>query len=148
MSEKEKTLDYHRRWRARNRHKTAEYARRYRLKNPEKVLAQQSKWRAGLPAEKRAEVYRRYKYSMPRGWYAETLALQKGLCAICNKPPVPGRKLSVDHNHDTGQVRELLCPCCNSLLGMAKESDEILQRARDYLKKHAQKEEEKNARKE
>jgi hypothetical protein len=42
---------------------------------------------------------------------------QGGVCAICNQPPSPGRNLSVDHNHETGEVRGLLCVGCNTGVG-------------------------------
>lgn len=46
--------------------------------------------------------------------YVTLLALQGGRCAICRRPPkVGGRRLSVDHDHASGQVRGLLCFRCN-----------------------------------
>ena len=48
----------------------------------------------------------------------ETLNIyQKGVCWICGRPNVNGRRLSTDHNHETGEVRGLLCSKCNPLLG-------------------------------
>jgi hypothetical protein len=44
--------------------------------------------------------------------YEQLLASQNGGCAICGNPPKT-RRLSVDHNHRTGQVRGLLCFRCN-----------------------------------
>lgn len=44
--------------------------------------------------------------------YEEMLAEQSGVCAICKRPPKNNR-LSVDHDHDTGAIRGLLCPPCN-----------------------------------
>ena len=71
--------------------------------------------------------------------YLEKLITQNNCCAICNKPEHRLLKtgdikpLSVDHNHITGEVRDLLCNDCNSLLGFAKENVEILQNAINYL---------------
>jgi Recombination endonuclease VII len=43
---------------------------------------------------------------------------QSGVCYACHNPePVKGRRLSVDHDHATGEVRGLLCSRCNPILG-------------------------------
>jgi hypothetical protein len=43
---------------------------------------------------------------------------QGGVCYACQQPePVKGRRLSVDHNHTTGEIRGLLCSRCNPVLG-------------------------------
>lgn len=47
--------------------------------------------------------------------YEELSDLQGGLCAICRKPPQKNR-LAVDHCHDTGEIRGLLCSSCNQNL--------------------------------
>lgn len=64
------------------------------------------------------------------------LAKQDSKCAIC-KSPHPNRKntrnFCVDHNHETGKVRGLLCQSCNRGLGLLKDSKEILLRAVRYL---------------
>lgn len=69
---------------------------------------------------------------------------QNNLCKICNLPETcihpkskTIRKLSIDHNHDTGKVRDLLCNRCNRLLGYAKDSIELLESMVIYLKSHA-----------
>jgi hypothetical protein len=70
------------------------------------------------------------------------LAAQNGLCVICGEPPDPdGYKASstlhVDHNHETRQVRQLLCLNCNRGLGHYFENPELLRKAADYLEFHA-----------
>ena len=58
----------------------------------------------------------------------------KGCCEICgDHETVLNRALHVDHNHDTGSVRGLLCSNCNTGIGMLKEDISILQKAVDYL---------------
>jgi len=52
------------------------------------------------------------KYKITPTQYAELLTAQRGLCAICRRPPAK-RKLAVDHDHNTGLVRGLLCFYCN-----------------------------------
>jgi Recombination endonuclease VII len=51
-----------------------------------------------------------------RQGYPELFEAQGGVCAICGKPPGE-RALHVDHDHETGQVRGLLCYSCNTKLG-------------------------------
>lgn len=60
---------------------------------------------------------------------------QGHVCAICGEAPgVPGDDgLVVDHCHDSGAVRGLLCPHCNHMLGHARDNQTTLSRAIDYL---------------
>lgn len=60
---------------------------------------------------------------------------QGGRCAICAIPePRAGKKsFCVDHNHATGRVRGLLCTRCNTMIGNARDSAEILKAAIGYL---------------
>jgi hypothetical protein len=82
---------------------------------------------------------RRYveNYGVTLEWYESQLLAQNGVCAICEQPPSantePGGRLVVDHCHATGQVRGLLCFCCNSMLGKAEDDVERLKRAIEYL---------------
>ena len=64
------------------------------------------------------------------------LEQQKGVCAICQGTCVSGRRLSVDHDHRTGKIRELLCGNCNHGLGKFLDSPALLLKAIDYLRKH------------
>lgn len=57
---------------------------------------------------------------------------QQGRCAICEEPKTDS-ELNIDHNHETGKVRGLLCMHCNHLLGKAKDDVGILERAAVYL---------------
>lgn len=67
--------------------------------------------------------------------YDAVLALQNGKCGICSRGPNGrGRHLHVDHDHETGNLRGLLCHSCNTSLGHFKDSIETLQRAINYLR--------------
>ncbi len=58
---------------------------------------------------------------------------QGGGCAICGGLNNDGRGLHVDHNHNGGEVRGLLCYKCNLLLGLCNEDLTLLQKAVIYL---------------
>lgn len=73
---------------------------------------------------------------MPHGLtkvqFDEMLISQAGVCAICYKGN--GRKrLVIDHDHETGQVRGLLCSLCNTGIGMMKDDVGNLNSAIKYL---------------
>jgi hypothetical protein len=67
--------------------------------------------------------------------YEWMLATQDGKCAICGGPPTLGRRLDIDHDHETGRIRGLLCHHCNTMLGQAHDSADVLQKAIRYLKR-------------
>ena len=68
-------------------------------------------------------------------WYEAKFKEQNGLCAICEKPDLT-RKLSVDHNHDTNAIRDLLCRRCNLAIGQLYDSPLLLRKAADYIESH------------
>lgn len=57
------------------------------------------------------------------------------LCGIHENETQQGY-LCVDHCHDTGRIRGILCGACNSGIGMFAESETRMQKAIDYLRKH------------
>jgi len=76
----------------------------------------------------------RTKYDISLADYNGLLRAQNGLCAICRGGPNSSRtNLCVDHDHETGKVRGLLCVRCKALIGQALEDPRILYRAIDYL---------------
>ncbi|MEW9902678.1 endonuclease VII domain-containing protein [Pseudomonas putida] len=80
----------------------------------------------------------REKYDMSYSTYLDMKNAQGGVCKICKqdghiiyKTAIDG--LVVDHCHDTGKIRGLLCNKCNQGLGLFKDSIQNLRRAADYL---------------
>jgi hypothetical protein len=62
---------------------------------------------------------------------------QNNCCAICGvHRTFFKRELDVDHNHETGEVRGLLCTPCNSGIGKLKDSINMLEKAIKYLTKY------------
>lgn len=64
--------------------------------------------------------------------YETMLADQGGVCVICGRLP-DKKRLAVDHDHETGEVRGLLCQHCNLCLGYAREDIEVLKNLIVYL---------------
>lgn len=58
---------------------------------------------------------------------------QGGACAICRRTPDVAGTLHVDHDHETGAVRGLLCSSCNHAIGMARDNPDVLVRAGVYV---------------
>jgi hypothetical protein len=80
----------------------------------------------------------RHHYGIDAAWYEQQLAKQNGVCAICRKPEnktMNGTllRLAVDHCHDTGLVRGLLCQACNRGIGCFSHDVATLRSAIDYL---------------
>ncbi len=122
------------------RSKNAERIKQYRIDNKEKI----KQYPSNSP-EARKIVYEKYrkkhqnkirnyklikKYNITLEDYNSMYNKQNGMCCICN---TYYKELVVDHNHENGKVRGLLCDICNRGLGHFKENIETLQNAINYL---------------
>lgn len=58
-------------------------------------------------------------------------------CTLCLRPKEP-RKLFIDHCHKTGKIRGVLCPSCNTGIGLFRENTEIMEKAIKYIQTHKQ----------
>lgn len=92
-------------------------------------------WRAEVRRRKAANHEKRVQetYGLAKGEYAQLYEFQVGHCAICRRATGASRKLSVDHDHETGDVRGLLCRPCNTMLGHARDRVDFFNRAALYL---------------
>lgn len=82
---------------------------------------------------KKANAYYRKLYKLTLEKYGRLFFAQCGVCAICSEPAAPDRALVVDHDHDTGKVRGLLCGTCNSAIGLLRDDTEVIVQAALYL---------------
>jgi hypothetical protein len=96
------------------------------------------------PLKKRNENLKRC-YGITLNEYNEMLEKQNGKCAICGTTETKGRKsgrgggadvFAVDHCHDTGDVRGLLCHSCNRAMGLLGDNTQTLQSMIEYLQEH------------
>lgn len=92
-----------------------------------------AKYIEGKGGNRNHNLYR--KYGITEVAYEVYFKLQNGLCAICMKSAENELHgvFSVDHNHDTGKIRGLLCRSCNLGLGKFSDDPTVLQKAIDYL---------------
>lgn len=119
--------------------------RRYYEANKEKLAKRGKDWVKANPGRTR-EVQRKsflaQAYGITPERYEELLVSQGGVCAICYQPETVKRKaakeslLCVDHDHVTGEVRQLLCDACNRGLGYFRENPDRLRSAAAYIEKH------------
>lgn len=117
---------------------------RWNKNNPEKAEASRikqvekgsfkkyrKKWEAKNPIYYRVRNLKNSNFTTEN--FSNMLQAQKGLCAICAEKM---DKPCLDHCHDTGKIRELLCGTCNTGIGHLRESTTILESAIAYLRKH------------
>lgn len=81
-----------------------------------------------------ADKYIRRKYGITIEDYDQMLLAQNGLCGACRT--LSTRKLAIDHDHETGEVRGLLCGNCNTALGMLKDDPIKIRGLLDYMSGH------------
>lgn len=86
--------------------------------------------------DRRSNMKRRGFY-LAEDEYNGKVRMQDGECVICGCNN-NGKTLHTDHNHDTKQVRDLLCRACNHVLGLMEEDPDRLRAAADYLEDHEQ----------
>ena len=83
--------------------------------------------------DKNSKLLREYGITLKE--YNKMFINQNGVCAICNNPEtLDNKSLAVDHCHNTGKVRGLLCTLCNTAIGKLNDNEILLQRATNYIK--------------
>jgi len=132
------------------------YWERYREINKEYIMARNKKHEEEHKEERNSahkkwrwenldknRHYRIRKYGITKEDYDSLLDNQGGLCAICGKEETytlagKPRPLSIDHDHETGIVRGLLCNACNRAIGLMRNNPDIAMSAAEYLIKSMQ----------
>jgi hypothetical protein len=139
---KDERLVYNQKWRSENRERVNANERRRRKEIPEKYKewAKNQRDRLGSLWSLRESVRLR---NISIDEYNRMNEEQKGLCAICQrenrqKSRKEGElcRLAIDHCHQTGKVRALLCGACNKGLGHFEDNIELLITAIQYLEQH------------
>ena len=85
-------------------------------------------------AYNRESAWRKVGIKLTYHQYLALVEKQGGVCAICGGDG-GSYNLNVDHDHDTGRIRGLLCSNCNAALGSFQDSEILLRLAIAYLRK-------------
>jgi hypothetical protein len=129
-------------WRAANLDRAKELNRKWQAQNREKTRANARRFAARNPGYGRMSALRRL-FGLTVEQYEVMHQAQRGLCAVCKRPETSlhqsgnVRRLAVDHDHDTGAVRELLCHDCNIGMGLFRDEPDRLDAAAAYLRRHS-----------
>lgn len=129
-----KKREYMQTYRERHPERVRASKRASSLANPEATRARRVSWKAANPERSREierKGYYKRKFGITVEQYDEMLAAQNGACGICSKPPEK-KRLAIDHDHETGAIRGLLCVPCNAALGVLEA---LLEEAKTYLAK-------------
>lgn len=114
---------------------------KYDFRTREGRAAHQKEYRA-VRREDFRDAERQRKFGVTRAQYADMFLAQEGACAICRQPETATRNglvkaLAVDHCHETGAVRGLLCVACNTGIGKFNDNRSTMLSAIKYLDKHS-----------
>ncbi len=134
---------YHRRWYLNNREKLLKLQKIWRDTHKEEKKRRSKQYSETHMEEKRkrGRIYNLIKiHGLTDEEYNKMFDEQHGLCAICNKletrvDKITSKicKLAVDHNHETGKIRGLLCGKCNRSLGVIEPN---IDTTIEYLEKY------------
>lgn len=109
-------------------------AKLYHQNNRERVLERErNRYHSDKNHSRDKHLRKRFKITLEQ--FNKLLEQQHGVCAICGGPPVMGQSLHVDHDHQTGQVRGLLCGRCNTGIGLLGDTEAGISKALEYFRK-------------
>lgn len=142
LENKEKVKEKNKKYNVLTRIRRQEWTAQDRKENPERYKEYGIKYNHLNYVQYQAKRTAR-KYGLSYDDYIEMIKLSNDKCAICNQEEKRrlGKQekltqLSIDHNHKTGKVRDLICYGCNLIIGYAEDDIQLLKNAINYLEKH------------
>lgn len=133
---RERKLAWQKEYTANNRERVQAYRKAYLAANHDRLKAQRRQKAIDDPDYNKARKMREY-YRLSLADYYEMRARQENRCAICRDEfDEKKRGPHIDHDHATGAVRGLLCQGCNQAIGCARDDQNILFAAIEYLRAH------------
>jgi hypothetical protein len=91
----------------------------------------------GYNVEKKKLFKYRYGIKISDDEYSILFKEQKGRCKVCGRKEMLNKRLSLDHNHKTNNIRGLLCHFCNAALGMLREDVNIMKNMIKYVESYS-----------
>lgn len=97
-------------------------------------VGKSKQWHDANPKSRR-NAHLKYQFGISQADYESMLLAQNGVCAICEAPEPGGGAacFHVDHDHETGRIRKLLCNRCNLGIGYFRDNPNLLRTAATYL---------------
>lgn len=127
---------YHRKYNQEHKEKKNEYHKKWVLEHKDSQRVKRRKYYASLPKEEKVRRGRnnnlKSSYGMTVEQYDRMYSMQDGRCVCC---AVFCERLHVDHDHQTGKIRGLLCQPCNTALGLVQDDILVLRAMIEYLEK-------------
>ncbi len=122
-------------WKMLNKPKMKEDNAKWYKANADKLKRKHSLyWLTFSEKAKHKKLLQNHKISFEH--YNTLLIKQNMSCAICERhQSMYKRQLAVDHDHETGEIRGLLCHCCNTGIGSLRDDYLLVDKASQYLKR-------------
>ena len=123
-------------WYAENRDREIERVKQWQVENADRYKRRQEAYKQSgrkRIADRKSHLKR--TFGLTEGDYERILAEQGGGCAICGRLP-SSRNLHIDHDHESGVVRGLLCFACNVAIGHLRDDPMIAIKLIDYLERY------------
>lgn len=128
VANKDKVSSNFKQWKADNKESRVAYMKAYGAEYRAREGSKKTFWERNL----------RINYRLTPEDFNDLWQKQGGKCGVCSVSMSPRGRTSdavcVDHNHETGSVRGLLCRGCNHGIGNLKDSPEVLEAAARYLR--------------
>ena len=115
--------EYNKRWREQNKERVKELHQSWYQKNKDKVGYKDHNYISGI----------KKRYGITIEEVTQLLNKQSNKCAICGNVFVNRKRTHIDHCHNTGKIRGMLCEGCNIGLGGFKDNIVLLHKAIGYL---------------
>jgi hypothetical protein len=111
-------------------------SKKYRKDNPKRVAESNKKSRKANPQSinRSLRKARLKRYGLTEKAYTNLFVEQGGVCAVCKQSD--SKALTIDHCHNTGIIRGLLCSACNKAEGLLKSDSNIIRALADYVEYH------------